>query len=260
MDGSGRATPRSLPSGGVMVTEGDGPKMATDKVGELEVQTIKLLLGGTGLGILLEAGQQVADLSIPVVLASDQPVNVVLPPGMSTEATQQQVLAELTTIDGHVDGLEAGQVSGNATLTAIAGYVDGIEALEAAGNATLTAIQGYVDGLETLVTAGNALLTDIKANTAAAPAPPANAACTAVAAAVASTVLLAANAARKGATVYNDSAAELLVRLGTPAAAATFTVDMLPGAYYEVPFGYTGQVTGIWASATGFARVTEVTP
>ena len=95
-----------------------------------------------------------------------------------------------------------------------------------------------------------------KANTAGAPAPPVNAAVTAVAAAVASSVLLAANAARKGATVYNDSAAELLVRLGTPAAAATFTVDMLPGAYYkEVPFGYTGQVTGIWASATGFARV-----
>jgi hypothetical protein len=31
--------------------------------------------------------------------------------------------------------------------------------------------------------------------------------------------------------------------------------------YYEVPFGYTGQLTGIWASDPndGSARVTEIT-
>ena len=31
--------------------------------------------------------------------------------------------------------------------------------------------------------------------------------------------------------------------------------------YYEVPFGYTGQLTGIWATdpGDGAARVTEIT-
>lgn len=81
-----------------------------------------------------------------------------------------------------------------------------------------------------------------------------------VPAAVASTQLLAANSARVGATIYNDSAAELIVNLGAAAAPTGITVDMLPGSYYEVPFGWTGSVFGIWASAVGAARVTEFTP
>jgi hypothetical protein len=34
---------------------------------------------------------------------------------------------------------------------------------------------------------------------------------------------------------------------------------MVADAYYEVPFGYTGRIDGIWASANGNARVTEMT-
>ena len=33
---------------------------------------------------------------------------------------------------------------------------------------------------------------------------------------------------------------------------------MLAGAYYEIPFGYTGIITGIWASVTGGLNVTEL--
>jgi hypothetical protein len=104
-------------AGGVPVTPGTGPKIATDKVGELEYQTIKLALGGPGSAMLIEPGQRTAAESIPVVLASDSgEINVDFPPGMATEATlltvsleaTQAVLAKLTTIDGHVDGLEAG--------------------------------------------------------------------------------------------------------------------------------------------------------
>jgi hypothetical protein len=28
--------------------------------------------------------------------------------------------------------------------------------------------------------------------------------------------------------------------------------------YYEVPFGYVGAIDGIWASANGNARITEI--
>jgi hypothetical protein len=35
---------------------------------------------------------------------------------------------------------------------------------------------------------------------------------------------------------------------------------MLPGAYFEVPANYTGVISGIWAAATGNARVTEYVP
>jgi hypothetical protein len=235
-----------------------------------DVQVVKIGLGAPGQINMLEPGQQLAINSMPVVLASDQPVNVVIPAGMATEAsllkvsletTQQLVLTALNAIQGFVDGLEAGQTAGNSTLTSIAGFVDGLEGLESAGNATLTAIQGFVDGLEAGQAAANLLLTDIKTNTGAAgAAPTTTATVTSVAAAVASTQILAANAARRGASLYNDSTAELKLKLGTGASATSFSVDMLPGSYFEVPFGYTGVLHGIWTAVNGSARVTELTP
>lgn len=72
--------------------------------------------------------------------------------------------------------------------------------------------------------------------------------------------LLAANTARKGATVFNDSTAVLYLGLGATAASTTnYTTQIAPGGFYEVSAGFRGQVRGIWASATGNARVTELT-
>lgn len=77
--------------------------------------------------------------------------------------------------------------------------------------------------------------------------------------------LIAANAARKGATIYNDSSALLYVKLGSAASTTSFSVLLAGngggiGGFYEIPFGYTGIITGIWASdAGGSARVTELT-
>ena len=71
--------------------------------------------------------------------------------------------------------------------------------------------------------------------------------------------LLSSSAARLGATVYNDSTAVLFLKLGATASSTSFTVYMAPGSYYEVPFGYTGQIDGIWATANGSARTVEFT-
>lgn len=72
--------------------------------------------------------------------------------------------------------------------------------------------------------------------------------------------LLAANTARAGASIENDSTEILYVKLGTTASTASYTVKMVAGAYYEVPFGYTGNIDGIWANnAAGAALVTELT-
>jgi hypothetical protein len=74
------------------------------------------------------------------------------------------------------------------------------------------------------------------------------------------TLLLASNANRLGATFFNESSAILYLALGTTAASLTnYTVQMVTGAYYEVPFAYTGEIRGIWASATGAVRVGEIT-
>lgn len=71
--------------------------------------------------------------------------------------------------------------------------------------------------------------------------------------------LLAANTARKGATIYNESTAVLYVKFGAAASATSYTVQVAANAYYEIPFGYTGLITGLWATANGNARVTELT-
>lgn len=75
-----------------------------------------------------------------------------------------------------------------------------------------------------------------------------------------SATLLAANAARKGAIIYNDSTVYLYIKFGATASLTSFTHKMAPDSMYELPFGYTGKIDGIWASdASGAARVTELT-
>lgn len=71
--------------------------------------------------------------------------------------------------------------------------------------------------------------------------------------------LLAANANRLGATIVNDSNARVRVKLGSAAALTSFTKRLRPQEYYEVPFSYTGIITGIWEQASGAARVVEFT-
>lgn len=76
-----------------------------------------------------------------------------------------------------------------------------------------------------------------------------------------SAVLLAANAARVGASVYNDSTAVLYLALGLVASSTAYTTQVPAGGLYELPSGYTGPVAGVWASdSTGAARVTEILP
>lgn len=81
-----------------------------------------------------------------------------------------------------------------------------------------------------------------------------------VAASASSVTVLASNTSRKMATFYNDSTAILYLKFGSTASATSHVVQMVGGAYYELPSPiYTGIVTGIWASATGSVRVTELT-
>lgn len=77
-----------------------------------------------------------------------------------------------------------------------------------------------------------------------------------------STTILASNSSRLGATIANDSSAVLYLRLSSSAATSTnYTVRIAQYGYYEVPFNYTGQITGIWATDPndGGARITELT-
>lgn len=71
--------------------------------------------------------------------------------------------------------------------------------------------------------------------------------------------LFAANANRRMAAIFNDSTAILYAKFGATATASSYTIKMAAGAYYEFPFPmYVGIVDGIWASANGAARCTEI--
>ena len=86
-----------------------------------------------------------------------------------------------------------------------------------------------------------------------------------VAVAQATTTILASNALRRGATVYNDSNAHAHVKLGAGCTTTDFSVVLQGvtvnvGGYFELPFGYTGIVTAyLGAVGTGNWRVTELT-
>lgn len=83
---------------------------------------------------------------------------------------------------------------------------------------------------------------------------------TSVAGSIVNVNLLIANAARLGATIYADivGAPDIYVKLGATASSTSFTVKLSGGDYYEVPFGYTGIIDGIWTVASGNARITEL--
>lgn len=89
---------------------------------------------------------------------------------------------------------------------------------------------------------------------------------TAAASSASNVTLLAANPARQGATIFNSSTAILYVKCGAMATTSSFTVVLSAGgttvsadAFFVIPFGYTGRIDGIWASANGNALVTEFT-
>lgn len=75
-------------------------------------------------------------------------------------------------------------------------------------------------------------------------------------------VYLAANPARLGATISNDSPGRFLyIKLGGGVGLASYSVRLGPHSYFELPFpAYTGVIEGVWGPGVGgFAMVTELT-
>jgi hypothetical protein len=76
-----------------------------------------------------------------------------------------------------------------------------------------------------------------------------------------SVTLLAANAARLGVSIANDSSARLYIKCGATASLTSYTASIGQHGYWECPFAYTGIIDGIWATdpGDGAARVAEFT-
>lgn len=74
------------------------------------------------------------------------------------------------------------------------------------------------------------------------------------------TQLLASNGNRTGAYFYNDSTAILYLAFATSASTTAYTLQIPAQGFFEMPVVpvYTGAIFGIWASAAGNVRITEL--
>lgn len=176
------------------------------------------------------------------------------------------------TVDGPLTNTElrAATVPVSGTITANAGTgtqtVGGVAATDAAVSGNPLYVGGRAStATPTAMSADNDIVpawSDRNGAQMVRARPAATATLANVAASVSSVTLRASNTARLGLTIVNDSAAICYVKLGSTASTTSFTYRLDPGATLELPASvaiYTGIVTGIWTSATGNARVTEVT-
>lgn len=150
-----------------------------------------------------------------------------LPTGAATETT-------LSTLNG--------KIPANLTVTSTRLLVDGSGVTQPVSGTVAATQSGTWTVTPTVPKAGTSTLTNVSGS-------------------ITSVQLLAANTARVGGMIYNDSTAVLYLKLGTTASTTSFTVKLNQDDYYEFsgPAVYTGIVHGIWDSAAGAARVTELT-
>lgn len=141
------------------------------------------------------------------------------------------------------------QINGLKTTNAAVPAATNLGVLPAVANATAPVFT------ETFQTA---LSTDLAANVRVVQYA-ATATLTNVASSATNVTLLSSNTAAKSRVVFNESTQILYLKYGVTASATSYTVQVGANAYFEFPQPtYYGQVDGLWASANGNARITEV--
>lgn len=179
-------------------------------------------------------------------------------PTYTTGATS--ALSLTTTGLLRVDGSNVTQPISATTLPLPTGAAT--SALQTSGNATLTAISAQLPTTLGQKTSANSLAVVIASDQSTIPvsfAVSTTGTLTSVSGSASSVTLLAASGTTKGFIVYNDSAAILYVAYSATATTSAYSEKLFPNASTSLISFYTGIVTGIWASATGSARVTQFT-
>jgi hypothetical protein len=194
----------------------------------------------SGAGGSIEAkGQQLMASSIPVVISSDQSAITVT----ATNASIGLNGAAIPTSSTQVGGTDGTNLQPIRLFDADTGggtqFVLGTVLRQSASGGSVE-VGTTTTPLQTLSTSSTGTQTS-------------------VASSATNVTLLAANLARRGATIYNDSTKTLYVKMGATASATSYAVQLGSGGYWEVPFGYTGIIDGIWSTANGNARITELT-
>lgn len=201
-----------------------------------------------------ELGISATPVRIDPTGTTTQPISAAslpLPTGAATSALQTQPGVDIgdVTINNSTGAAAVNIQDGGNSIT-----VDGTVAATQSGTWNINNVSGAVSlptGASTETTSA-AILARYSAATST---------LSNVSASASSVTVLALNTARKSAIIYNDSTVGVYLKFGSAASATSFTyrletkrtliVDGIPA--------YTGIITGIWDSATGTARVTELT-
>lgn len=219
---------------------------------------------GTGYSSIISS-----DGAVELTLNEDDTATVAAPVASFVAAIYRSTLPTYTAGDGgvlHLDDRGRLLVSSGASgLSIDVGTDDSAAPANPVGNFPLAVyravLPAYTDGDAAVLhtTAGGLL------RVSSTPSLPATSTTSTVAGAAVTTSLLASNTSRLGATFFNEQAtdgsgATLYLLLDAAVASLTnYTSQVPPNAYYEVPYGYTGEVRGIWSAAAGDVRVTELT-
>lgn len=211
--------------GGVQYTEGDVDATITGTAAMMEVagNTLQPIQGSVADGLLVNLGA-----NNDVTVTGTVTVDTELPTAAALADDTANPTAPAVGAFGHVwDGATWDRQPGNST--------DGtLVNLGANNDVTVT---GSVD-----------------------PSRPANATLSSVAASVTSVSLLASNAARRQVIIVNDGNKTLYIAFAGTASATAFTVRLGGGQEFISEMNsYTGAISGIWDSANGSARITEIT-
>lgn len=234
-----------LGTSGVAVASSELPSGAATAANQSTANTTLSAISAK-LGSL---GQTTMSGSAPVVLASDQ--SAVTVRGSATGSTIPTTAFYVGVHDLASGNLVGARAASNTTNTGAGIFGSGL--LAVLDDTSPTAITENNFG-SVRMSADRSLLVTNRATTPTV---------STVAGSASSVTILAANANRKGAIITNDSSAVLYLKFGATASTSSYTVTLAgsgsaPFASYEVPFGYIGIIDGIWASATGNARVTEI--
>jgi hypothetical protein len=223
---------------GIVNTKQIGTAITSSDIGLITNTVIHGLTTGGGSGYVdvkvTPSGALVADVTVS---------SSALPTGAATEATLSSLNSKVTAVNtGAVVISSSALPTGAATETTLSSINTKIPS-----NLTVTSTRLLVDGSGVTqptseVTSSTGTITSVSGSAS-------------------SVTILASNANRKNATFYNDSSATLYLALTSSAASTTaYTIQLPSNGYYELPIGkiYTGTITGIWSSATGAVRVTEL--
>jgi hypothetical protein len=225
-------------------------------------------------------GQALAASSTPVVLTAAQIIALTPPAaiiGFSTETTLGTRLSEsdFDTKTGSLTetapGTDTDSSGLNGRLQRIAQRITSLitalgspfQAGGSIGNTTFAATQATGTNLHTVVDSGTittvTAVTSITNTVNTKEVRSATPSQSSTSVTNASTVILASNSNRLGATIFNEGAAISYTKLGGTASITSYTIQIASGGYYECPFGYTGAIDGITSSGTAQLRVTELT-